>query len=165
MIDRIESIASKELARLSHNTIIRDGNIVECFGHYTIEPSGDFWQVTKDNTVITNFDSLRTSVSWCIADKSNAYDVSQQIKFLGMQLVSKIVELRLASKYAKQVRSNLTKHAIVQDKLSETRARIHSSKEQLNKLINVTKYIQIKGFNNEPPRFRKEADSKRSKNV
>jgi len=165
MIDRIESIASKELAKISHNTIVRDGNVVECFGRYTVEPSGEFWQVFRDNAFVANFDSLRTSVSWCIADKSNSYKVEQQIKHVSTQLVSKIIDLRLATRYAKQTRAEPARYSIAQNNLSEICARIRSSREQLNKLINLTKYIQIKGFNDEPPRFRKEADSKNSKNV
>lgn len=156
MIDKIESIAASELAKISQNTIIREGNVVECFGCYLITSVGKYWQISKHKQHVANVDSLRTAVSWCIADKSNYNVISQQIKYFGSSLVPKISKLNSITQFANKIRkADSVRHEIAQHQISNIRAKINGSKEQLNKLINLTKYIQIKGFNDEPPRFRK----------
>lgn len=166
IIDKIESIAASELAKISQNTIIREGNVVECFRYYTITYIGKSWQVSKHEQYVADFESLRTAVSWCIADKSNYNIISQQIKYHGSSLVPKLSKLKSITQFANRIcKTDKVRYEIAQHQISYIRAKINGSKEQLNKLIDLTKYIQFKGFNDETPRFRKEEDSKNTKNV
>lgn len=163
--DKINSIAGSELSKILKNAIIRDNNLVECFGYYQIVFKNNLWQVTKYSNFIENFESLRIAVSWCIADKSNEHVIGLQIKHCNKELLLRTAKLNLVSQFARQVYStDKVRYEIAQNKLSEIKFRLRETKEQLNKLINQTKYIQIKGFNNEPPRLRKETDSKITKN-
>ena len=162
---KFETIVSTELDKIVQNTITRVGNNVECFGKYVIIPDAELFAVKKNNIQVARFNSLKIAVSWCVADKADTYGIGRQIFNIGTTLVVKATELKFASRYAKQVINDSSRFAVAQDKLSEIYAKINYSTKQLDKLIDLTKYIQIKGMNNEPPRFRKEADSKIAKNV
>jgi hypothetical protein len=151
---QFNNLVSTELNGLTEHVILQRGNIVECFGVYKILALNGHCEVRQKSKPTNTFTNLRNAVSWCVADKHKNVTVSTQIKQLDTSLMTMQRNSSHAVSFAKTLRNkDIIRYYIITGKLSAIRFGIASITEQLDKLVNYTKYIQLKGFNNEPQRF------------
>ena len=144
-IRRLEEIIERDLNDLEKNVIVADGKRYLVFGRYEIEPANGAWTVIKYRTLVGEFSSVRSAMSWCIADKYNQHSLRENIRRIDSHklLLEADIRARSAIKASGEAR-----HV----KIDTRRYRLQQLDFQLDKCINLAKYWQIRGFNNETQR-------------
>ena len=146
-LKRLEEILEQDLNDLEKTIILADGNRYLVFGRYSIEPSdyNGIWIVLKNKQEVGEFSEVRSALSWCIADKYHQYQLRENI--------SRLEKHKLLLKADLKVRSGIKMDSdAVFAKINTRRYRLQQIDFQLDKCINLAKYWQIRGFNNETQR-------------
>ena len=144
-IRRLEEIIERDLNDLEKNVIVTDGNRYLVFGRYEIEPLNGAWTVVKYRTPVGEFSSVRSAMSWCIADKYNQHSLRENIRRIDRHKLLLEADIRVRSGIKA---SGEARHV----KIDTRRHRLQQLDFQLDKCINLAKYWQIRGFNNETQR-------------
>jgi len=129
-----------------------DSGEYEAFGRYRIVPMRPGYKIFCSHTEVGIFNSTRSALSWCIADKNQAYNTARELLTVDTKLtaLTQDIAVRAAigdrSKNPQLRETILTKleSKIIQKKLLEN---------QLTKCVNWAKYIQQQGFDNETQRI------------
>lgn len=150
-LPQLERIVSSDLKNLEDKSIFLDDGIYHVFGNYSIQPRDDGFLVTKHRQMIEEFGSLRAAMAWCSADKlgkshlsKSIVDLERKRKVVGQDLVAR-------SYLAKKIQ-DCNRREAAEIKIDHRRRKIRIIENQLDKCINLAKYWQIQGFNNETPR-------------
>jgi hypothetical protein len=161
-MQRLEKLLEQDLENLKHNTIIKDGKRFYAFDRYMIEPESTQFRVTKYSCDMGVFDSLRAATSWCIADKYNQIKLGMELKRLDQHkaLLSSDIPVREALNRRSQ---DPLRREIIDTKLTTKKIQLRAISEQLDKCVNLAKYWQIRGFNNETARTGRTASNRTSR--
>ena len=147
-----QKVLQQEFPDVIPNTIFRDDNgNYSVFGHYRIEPVNPGYRVYCAATEVGVFNTTKTALSWCIADKHKAYNTARDILELDIKLgaMTRDIQARTAiADHSKQWEFRDT----VGTKLETKIIRKKKVENELNKCVNWAKYIQQRGFNNETVR-------------
>jgi hypothetical protein len=92
-----------------------------------------------------------TALSWCIADKYQQHNLSTNIMRLEQQKLLLTADIRTRSTLNTRIRSQDLRES-VEAKLATRRSRLQQVDERLTKCVNLAKYWQQRGFNNETAR-------------
>lgn len=150
-IDRLRDIVAQDLDSLAPNTILPDGRGYLVFEIYSLQPEQGLWRVVKRRNHIADMTNLRTAVSWCVADKYQQHQLSTEIITLDQHKL--LVESDLHAREALARRPGLmTSSDAMSAKLATRRQRLLGLEQRLAKCVNVAKYWQLRGFNNETAR-------------
>ena len=146
---KLERFAEKEFRRNLHNLIVEgeDGSIV-VFGQYQISNNKQKFFVETFTRDPIEFGSKRTALSWCIADYKSQLRLANNILNLDRkkrQLANDIFCRKTLADRSRRQDFNDLVNTKIQKKISNYRA----VDSELEKCVNLAKYIQIKGFNNE----------------
>jgi hypothetical protein len=161
--NEFERAMRQELRDIMPNIILpTDTGNYEVFGKYTIMPKKPNYTVMCYDNVIGVFNSTRTALSWCIADKYQNYKLAQDILLLDHKLsfLHNDIHIRagLADRSTRpEFRENVgtkLETKIIQKKIMEN---------QLNNCINLAKYLQQRGFTNETQRIGRGQPNKTSR--
>lgn len=144
-IQRLEQILERDFNDLEKNIIVADGRRYLAFGRYSIDPRSGIWTVSKYTSYIGEFSSLRSALSWCIADKYNQYQLQKNIFRLDSHKLLLEADIHVRSAMKISAESKMMK-------VDSRRYRLQQLEFQLDKCINQAKYWQIRGFNNETQR-------------
>lgn len=147
---RLHEIVAQDLAALAPNTIMPDGQGYLAFEIYSIQPEQDLWRVTKRGDPQGVMTSVRSAVSWCVADKYAQHRLSTDILQLDQHKQQLENDIQIRATLAKQ-RLSISTDAIAA-KIASRRWRLQQIDERLAKCVNVAKYWQLRGFNNETAR-------------
>jgi signal recognition particle GTPase len=90
-------------------------------------------------------------LSWCIADKFQQYNLSTDIIRLEQQKLLLQADIHTRAALSKGIRSADLREN-VEVKIATRRSRLQIVNERLTKCINLAKYWQQRGFNNETAR-------------
>jgi hypothetical protein len=152
-----------ELRDIMPNVIIpTDTGTYEVFGKYQIVPQRPGYRVMCHATEVGFFNTTRTALSWCIADKYRDYNLSRNILNLDNKLAFLINDIetraRLADnsqrpEFRESVGTKL-ETKIIQKKITEN---------QLANCVNLAKYLQQRGFTNETQRIGRGQPNKTSR--
>jgi hypothetical protein len=148
---RLQQVLEPELRVLEKNIIIADGAGVLAFKHYSIQPQQDLYVVTKYGNFIGEFSSPQTALSWCIADKFGQHTLGNDIYRLETHKLMLQADLRTRTVMAARIR-NIDLRENVDAKLATRKHRLEHINERLTKCVNLAKYWQQRGFNNETAR-------------
>ena len=148
-IERLHSILEQDLSAIEKNVIVPDGSGYMAFGRYHIQPLDGVYEVTKYQLVRGHFTSLRGAISWCIADKYNQHRLRSDIHRLETHKLMVQSDFKVRSALAKR---NKKPHDGMDAKLETRQHQLAQIEFQLDKCINLAKYWQIRGFNNETQR-------------
>jgi len=148
---RLHDMVAQDLASLAPNTILPDGLGYQVFEIYSIQPSQGLWQVTKRGEPIALMTGLKSAVSWCVADKYNQHYLSAEIQGLDRHKLQISSDLQVREALARRKKLAITVDA-TEAKISIRRRRLQQIDERLAKCVNVAKYWQLRGFNNETAR-------------
>jgi hypothetical protein len=108
-------------------------------------------KVFKNESAQAVFSSVKTALSWCVSDKYSQRRLRDEIERLDAKkmLLQADLAVRSAS-LGKGTKREL--RAIAEDKINERKYRLKRLDLQLAKCINLAKYWQLRGFNNETSR-------------
>ena len=155
---KVNSQAEKVLEKIAREHLVGDNailfmdNEIMAFGRYTIKRNKQGYQIYRYEQLAAEPRSSRVAISWCIADKYNQYVVAKELVNLESELNRRETEIRHYRAFLDRTKDS-QKKLVVMDRLSESILRSRQVKDQLNKCINLAKYWQQKGFENETARF------------
>ena len=145
----LEKLVLNELRHIMPNTIWRnDSGDYEVFGRYRIIPKKYGCQVFCSATEVGHFSGTKSALSWCIADKYRNYNLARMILITDQRLdaVSNDIFVRASM-------SNRSKRAQFREdieiKLENKIIKKKELEQQLAKYVNLAKYLQQRGFDNE----------------
>ena len=138
---------------LTDNVILRTTQGFFAFGKYTVTETAVNFQIYRGATLAATMSNSRTALSWCIADKLKKYSLAQEISTFDTEVNWRNNEIVCYSRVMYNS-TDMVRRSIARDRISESRARLKYAKYHLDKCINLAKYWQQKGFNDETARFR-----------
>lgn len=148
----LEAWVRSELRTVMPNFIWRnDYGDYELFGKYRIVSNRPGYTVYCHANAVGEFSSTRTAVSWCVADKYQNYNLARDILRTDNRLsaVSNDVFVRMGV-------ANKSKRAefreSIDTKLETKVIRKKELEHELSKYVNLAKYLQQRGFDNETAR-------------
>jgi hypothetical protein len=163
-IDReFERAFRAEFKELLPNTIFQNENgAYSVFEKYLIEPAHPGYRVCCSATEVGIFNTTKTALSWCIADKFQAYNTARNILELDIKLG--VISADIAARTGIAERSNKWEFRdTIGTKLETKIIRKKQVENELAKCINWAKYIQQRGFNNETARTGRSQPNKASR--
>ena len=148
---RLQQVLEPELLQILPNAILPQDDGYLAFGRYLIKKDSNRWIVCQDRRDPREFGSARTALSWCIAEKNHQYHVSSQIQKLDQERSMLASDIDTRAHLQSKIRDSHLREA-VDAKISNRKHRLHWVQTSLDKWVNVAKYWQIRGFNNETSR-------------
>lgn len=139
-----------------------DNGVYEVFGKYRIIPQHPGYQVCCSATEVGTFYSTRTALSWCIADKYQAYNLARDLLVVDTTLHGIIQDITTRSAVAERSK-NFEFRDSVGTKLETKIIHKKQLENQLAKCVNWAKYIQQRGFENETARTGRNQPNKTSR--
>ena len=141
-----ERALHKEFKDILPNIIFKTENGgYSVFGKYRIEPARPGYRVYCSATEVGTFNTTKTALSWCIADKVQAYNTARAILELDNKLgaISADIAARTTiAEHSKQWEFRDT----VGTKLETKIIRKKQVESELAKWVNWAKHIQARGF-------------------
>lgn len=150
---KLDQFAEKEFRKIMPNLIIETHagqHLV--FGNYLINQSQQGCKLHRYNgDFVANFSSARSAISYCVADKFQKYNLARKIQNLDTKhsiLANDIACARAQAATSSRAEFREMVHTKIAPKLTQHRA----VSNELEKCINLAKYLQVKGFQNETAR-------------
>lgn len=123
----------------------------EAFGKYHIVPQNPGYRVYVNEDDQGFFNSTRTAISWCVADKYKKYNLARDLLIFDNMLANISNDIFVRAGVANKTRDPNVKESI-ETKLEPKILHKKEIEQQLNKCVNWAKYLQQKGFENETSR-------------
>jgi hypothetical protein len=159
----LEAWVSKELRTVMPNIIWRnDHGDYELFGKYRIVSNRPGYTVYCAADAAGEFSSTRSAVSWCVADKYQNYNLARDILHTDNRLTYAANDIFVRMGVASRSKSPEFRESI-DTKLETKVIRRKELENQLTKYINLAKYLQQKGFDNETARSGRPAKNQTSR--
>jgi hypothetical protein len=121
------------------------------FGKYQIVPEKPSYRVFCAATDVGLFSTTRTALSWCIADKNQAFNLAREIHEVDTKIVVLTSDIAVRTNVAERSK-NFDFREVVGTKLESKIIKKKQLENQLTKCVNWAKYCQQRGFNNETAR-------------
>lgn len=134
------------------NAIFQEGDDIWAFGRYLIHPAGDGYQIFRGATLAAQTGSSRVAISWCVADKLNRFQITQEMLWADQEVLWRQAEIQ-GYRHTLNITQDSMKKFVVQDRLADAQIKLKYAQERLDKCLNLAKYWQQKGFNNETSRL------------
>jgi hypothetical protein len=162
-LKEFERALSQEFRDILPNTIFKDEDgAYSVFGKYRLEPTHPGYRVWCSATEVGTFNTTKSALSWCIADKYHAYNTARDILELDIKLGA--LSADIAARTAIGERSTRWEFRDgVGTKLETKIIRKKQVENELAKCVNWAKYIQQRGFNNETARTGRNQPNKASR--
>lgn len=150
---KLERWAERELKRNLHHLIVEDdsdGYIA--FGKYYLKPEQQLMRVyARSGELIAKFSNKRTAISWCVADNKNHLRLARDIKNLDSKKLYLEADIHCRRQLAEQSPSNSFAETVL-TKLQPKVQQQAMINQELEKCLNMAKYLQLRGFQNETAR-------------
>ncbi len=148
----LETWIRTELRTVMPNFIWRnDAGEYELFGKYRIVPTRPGYTVYCHANSVGEFSSTKTAVSWCVADKYKNYNLAREIHTTDSRLAAVSNDVFVRAGVANRSKQADFRESI-DIKLETKIIRKKQLENQLTKCINLAKYLQQRGFDNETAR-------------
>ena len=159
---RLEQLAQQGLDLVKHNMIWQEAGRYHVFGEYEISvtPRGVDLVCTRRDP--QRFSTVKSALAWCIAHKFQRLDVAQEIAELDQRRQRDTADLEVRGQLARR-HSNAERREMVMLKADQRRQQLELTELRLDKCINLAKYWQIRGFNNETARTGRSASPRTSR--
>ena len=128
-----------------------EDGVYEAFGKYKIVPQNPGYTVLIDNDEQGFFNSTRTAISWCIADKYQRYNLARELLTYDNMLSNISNDIFVRTGIANKT-CDPNKRENIEMKLEPKIIQKKELETQLTKCVNWAKYLQQKGFENETSR-------------
>jgi hypothetical protein len=162
-IDEFRKEFRKEFSEILPNTIWHcpDGNY-EVFDRYMINPQRPGFQVWCYSTCVGTFSTTKSALSWCIADKFRDYNLSHRLLSLDNALANINADIAVRAQIAERSKKPDFRESI-SVKLESKIINKKTLENQLDICINLAKYLQHRGFDNETARIGRGQPNKTSR--
>jgi hypothetical protein len=150
-LERLAGLVGPDLELLKNNIIVKQENCYYVFDQYEIRAESGRFRTTRRSSDIGEFSSCRSAISWCIADKYNQRRLAGQIRNLDREKSMLLADIQTRDTLSRGLRDFARREAVL-SKIDSRKYRLRCVTEQLDKCINLAKYWQIRGFNNETAR-------------
>ena len=158
-----ERALKEELKDILPNTIFQNENgVYSVFGKYRIEPARPGYRVYAHATEVGTFNTTKTALSWCIADKNKAFNTARDILELDIKLGAMTRDIAARTAIAERSKQWDFRDMIA-TKLETKIIRKKKVENELAKCVNWAKYIQQRGFINETVRTGRNPSNKTSR--
>jgi hypothetical protein len=149
---KLERFAEREFKRNLDNMIVKenDGSYI-VFGKYRVAQHLYGYMVSTWSDDIHCFDSKRNAVSWCVADKFNQLTLANTILNLDRRKQTLTADIHCRQSIGKRSQSTHS-YEIINMKVQPKQILLNSVSSELEKCVNLAKYMQIRGFSNETAR-------------
>lgn len=152
--DQVVVWAERELAKYTQHIILEEPNrTISVFGQYLLIPHSGVVRVTENGDRRADLRDTRTALSWCVARKFNRPELARQIEALDQAYRRTCQDIKQRRQLARRS-GRLEFRDIVNAKLQRKIQYHNDIDRQLEKCIDLTKYLQRKGFQNETARTR-----------
>lgn len=156
---RLEQVLSADFESAKQNLIFSTDNGYQVFDRYTILKKQNTVTVTEYAGNPAIFTSVRTALSWCIADKYNQIKLANEIKRLDEKRWRLRNDVSFSQKLTSIFKDPETRETALL-KLETKQALLHNVETGLEKCANLAKYWQLRGFNNEIERTKRSAQNR-----
>jgi hypothetical protein len=148
---KLETFARRELLNLSDNLIVEDDGKYFIFGKYTVEKIDNKFKVGCRDDLVGYFSSSKTAVAWCIADKLGQINTAIRLRQLDQEFIRYDQDIHAKQRLiAKSKDFNFQETVAV--KLERQITQRRAIETEILKCVNLAKYWQYRGFNNETER-------------
>ena len=158
-----DRIFRQEFRELTPNLIWQnDEGVYEVFDRYRIYPEKVGYRVECHATEVGSFSSSRSALSWCIADKHQAYNTAREILAVDRKLSALTHDIATRAALGDRAKNPDLRETILVKLESKI---IHKKllENQLTKCVNWAKYVQQRGFDNETQRIGRNQPNKTSR--
>ncbi|MDC0863126.1 hypothetical protein OAP74_01470 [bacterium] len=147
---RLLNKIADELLNSNPNAIFRNGDSIMAFADYEIvRESQDEYSVYKDDMLMTSCATCRIALSYCILDKNKMLTDAKNLVVLEDKILGRQNEMMHYRHVASSSKVDEFRREVVLHRLTSAKAEYQMLQKQLTKSINVAKYCQQKGFDNE----------------
>jgi hypothetical protein len=148
----LEHLVRDELKGIVSDIIWRNtAGDYEVFGNYKIVPKKPVYEVWIHATHAGTFNSTKTALSWCIADKYHDYRLARDLLNIDNSLANLSNDIFTRIAVANRTKKIQLREDI-ETKIEPKIIRKKQLENQLAKCVNSAKYLQQRGFNNETAR-------------
>jgi len=151
IVQKLARMVEQDLPSLAKNIIVPANDGYEAFGVYHICKNRGRFRVEKYAAIVGDFSHMRTALSWCVADKYHQHRLADDILRLDQVHQTLGDDLQVRTRLAQSLKPANRAEAI-KIKIDRKRMAIEDVKFRLDKCINLAKYWQLRGFNNETAR-------------
>ena len=152
---RLLNKIADELLNSNPNAIFRDGDSIMAFADYEIvRESADEYSIYRNDYLVETCSSCRIALSFCILDKNKMQLDAKHIVALEDKLLGRRQEMMHYRHVITSPNTDEFRREVVITRLDSAKHEYHMIQKQLTKSINVAKYCQQKGFDNETIRLR-----------
>jgi len=146
----LESLARQHL--IGRNNIFQVDDSIRAFGCYTIVKTANSYNIYRGSTLAFSPANTRIAIAWCVADKYNHFALLRDIEISSAELERLENDIDHYRGFIKLNQDN-DRNEIILHRLHTTILRQKYIKNRLDKCIDVAKYMQQKGFDNETARI------------
>lgn len=145
---KFERIVNNEFKTLKKHLIYPTDTGYSVFGCYQLEDTRQGTMIKKYDRTVGVFENNRNALGWCVADKLHQYQVADELVRLDAAIQRTKIDITALTNVVRKSQ-DVERKDIVLAKISNKQAILADCKTRLEKCVNVTKYWQIRGFNNE----------------
>lgn len=143
ILSKVEQFFKKELAEFRDIFLIKTGeNSYVLFEEYALTKKDDRW-IVKHKYLTIEFEKLSSATAWAILYNAKQYTDSHNLKHWDNRSGLLSAELDMMQKKINN------QNPVIDAKINEIQFKLNTAKRELKKYINLAKYWQTKGFNNE----------------
>ena len=147
ILSKLKNIVETDLDNLKGNTIFQADGKYHVFDKYTLTKLPDTtFLVSKKNYNDRIFSSMRSALSWCIADKYQQLELARSIQKLDTEKYVMNNDVNTRSGLLKDI-TDPDRREIIKFKLDHKKSSLKLVENRLTKCVNLAKYWQIQGFN------------------
>jgi hypothetical protein len=158
-----ERMFRQEFKDITPNLIWQnDSGEYEVFGKYRIIPRRPGYQVFCSASDVGIFNSTKSALSWCIADKNRAYNTAFELLTVDHKLAALTADIATRAAIGDRSRNPELRETIL-TKLETKIIQKKMLENQLTKCVDWAKYIQLRGFDNETQRTGRSQPNKTSR--
>jgi len=148
----VERVFRQEFRDLMPNVIWQnDDGVYEVFGRYRIHPESHGFRVFCSATDVGVFSNTKTALSWCIADKNQAYNTARELLETDCKLSAITSDIATRAAIGDRSRDPVLREIILTKLESKIIHKKHLE-NQLSKYVSWAKYVQQRGFEDETAR-------------
>lgn len=159
----LDLFMKQELKEIMSNVIWQnDAGEYEAFGKYRIIPLKPGYRVFVHATEVGVFSSTRSAISWCVADKYQNFNLARELLETDKSLENIKNDIFVRVGQANRSKSPQFREDI-DTKLETKIIRKNILEKRLVNCVNLAKYLQQRGFNNETARSGRSTANKTSR--
>ena len=139
-----------ELLNSNPNAIFRNGDSIMAFADYEIvRESADEYSIYRNDYLVQTCSTCRIALTYCILDKNKMLLDAKNLVVLEDKILGRQNEMMHYRHVASSPKTDDFRREVVLTRLQSAKADYQNLQKQLTKSINVAKYCQQKGFENE----------------